>query len=128
VAVACDLACASSSTDTHVAIARANTQIVLPEYLYAYLKGAQGQIQLRSRERGDWTREKIGFRLTELNLADLKRVPVPLPALSEQHRIVEYLNSLGAKIQMIKKMQAQTTTELDALLPSMLDRAFKGEL
>ena len=47
------------STDTHVAIARAEQELVLPEYLYAYLKGAQGQIQLRSREKGDWTREAV---------------------------------------------------------------------
>src|SRR6266571_1224122 len=87
-----------ASTDTHVAIARAKSQIILPEYLYAYLKGAQGQVQLRSRERGNWMREKVGFRLTELNLADLKRVPVPLPPLSEQRRIVSYLDDLQAKV------------------------------
>jgi hypothetical protein len=28
----------------------------------------------------------------------------------------------------LKKLQAQTATELDALLPVILDRAFKGEL
>ena len=71
-----------ASTHTHVAIARPNPAIVLPEYLYAYLKGAQGQVQLRSREKGDWQREKVGFRLTELNVADMRRVPVPLPRLS----------------------------------------------
>ena len=42
-------------------------------------------------------REKVGFRLTELNLADLKRVPVPLPPLSEQRDIVTYLDDLQAK-------------------------------
>lgn len=117
-----------ASTDTHVAIARANTDIVTQEYLYAYLKGAQGQIQLRSRERGDWMREKVGFRLTELNLADLKRVPVPLPTISEQRRIVEYLDDLQLKTDVLKGLQAETAAELNALLPSVLDKAFKGEL
>jgi len=117
-----------ASVDTHVAIARANPQFVLPEYLYAYLRGAQGQIQLRSRERGDWTREKVGFRLTELNLADLKCVPVPLPSLSEQKWIVTYLDSLQSKVDAVKTMQTETSAELDALLPSILDKAFKGEL
>jgi hypothetical protein len=28
----------------------------------------------------------------------------------------------------LKKLQAQTATELDELLPAILDRAFKGEL
>jgi len=73
-------------------------------------------------------REKVGFRLTELNLADLKRVPVPLPSLSEQHHIVTYLDNLQAKIDALKQLQAETRAELDSLLPSILDKAFKGEL
>ncbi len=117
-----------ASTDTHVAIARANPKVILPEYLYAYLRGAQGQIQLRSRERGDWTREKVGFRLTELNLADLKRVPIPLPSPNEQRDIVAYLDSLQSKVDTLKGLQTEISAELDALLPSILDKAFEGEL
>jgi type I restriction enzyme, S subunit len=116
------------STDTHVAIARANTDLITPEYLYAYLKGAQGQLQLRSRERGDWQREKVGFRLTELNMNDLRQVPVPLPTLDEQKQVVTYLDNLHAGINELRRLQAETAAELDALLPSILDRAFKGEL
>ena len=100
----------------------------MPRYLYAYLCGAQGQVQLRSREKGDWKREKIGFRLTELNVADLRRVPVPVPALPEQRRIVAYLDGLQAKVDALKQLQSDTAAELDALLPSVLDQAFKGEL
>ena len=117
-----------ASTDTHVAIARANPAAVNPDYLYAYLRGAQGQYQLRSRERGDWRREKIGFRLTELNLNDLRAVPVPVPPLPEQHRIVAYLDDLRAKTNMLNALQNETSAELDALMPSILDKAFRGEL
>ncbi len=117
-----------ASTDTHVAIARANTKFIKSEYLYAYLKGAQGQLQLRSRERGDWTREKVGFRLTELNLADLKRVPVPLPSLPEQRLIVDYLERLQFKVESLNRLQTETAAELDALLPSILDKAFNCKL
>ena len=117
-----------TSTDTHVAIARSNQDRVLPEYLYAYLRGAQGQIQLRSREKGDWTREKIGFRLTELNVADMRRIPIPLPSIVEQRRIVAYLDDLQAKVDSLKKLQEETAKELNALMPSILSRAFSGEL
>jgi type I restriction enzyme S subunit len=116
------------STDTHVAVARANTGVVHSDYLYAYLRGAQGQHQLRSRERGDWQREKISFRLTELNLNDLRKVPIPVPTLAEQRRIVAELDTLQAEVDALKRLQAETAAELDALLPSILDRAFKGEL
>lgn len=117
-----------ASTDTHVAIARADSSLIMPEYLYAYLKGAQGQHQLRSRERGDWMREKVGFRLTELNLADLKRVPVPVPSEREQRRILAHLDDLRAKTNTLNRLQAETAAELDAMLPAILDKAFKGEL
>ena len=117
-----------ASTDTHVAIARANSALVDGDYLYSYLRGAQGQHQLRSRERGDWQREKISFRLTELNLNDLRQVPVPIPPLPEQRRIVAYLEGLQTKVDALKKLQTETAAELAALLSSILDKAFKGEL
>lgn len=117
-----------ASTDTHIAIARANSEKVDPDYLYRYLIGAQGQLQLRSRERGDWQRDKVGFRLTELNVADMRRVPVPLPKRDEQRRIVAELDALQSKVDAVRRLQAETAAELDALLPAILDRAFKGEL
>jgi hypothetical protein len=33
-----------------------------------------------------------------------------------------------AKVNALRELQSQTGEELDALLPSVLDRAFKGEL
>lgn len=59
---------------------------------------------------------------------DLRSVPVPVPSLPEQRRIVAYLDGLQAKVDQLKQLQEQTAAELDALLPSILDRAFKGEL
>ncbi len=118
----------TASTDTHVAVVRPNSKAINPDYLYAYLRGAQGQHQLRSRERGDWQREKVGFRLTELNFNDLRKVPVPAPPLPEQRRIVAELDAAQAEVDALKRLQAETAAELDALLPAILDRAFKGEL
>jgi type I restriction enzyme S subunit len=118
----------SASTDTHIAIARANPAMIEPDYLYAYLRGVQGQYQLRSRERGDWKREKISFRLTELNPRDLKMVPVPVPYRKEQLRIVSELKELEFEVKTLSRLQAETAAELDALLPSVLSKAFAGEL
>lgn len=56
---------------------------------------------------------------------------IPFPrkvSLVEQRRIVAYLDDLQAKVDTLKALQAQTAAELDALLPSVLDKAFKGEL
>ena len=37
-------------------------------------------------------------------------------------------NILPTPVAALKRLQAETTNELGALLPSILDRAFKGEL
>ena len=38
------------------------------------------------------------------------------------------LDTLQAEVDALKRLQAETAAELDALLPAILDRAFKGEL
>lgn len=38
------------------------------------------------------------------------------------------LDELQAEVDRLKALQAQTAAEIDALLPAILDRAFKGEL
>ena len=48
--------------------------------------------------------------------------------LDEQRRIVAYLDSVQARLRSLRELQSETQKELDALLPSVLDRAFKGEL
>jgi type I restriction enzyme S subunit len=63
-----------------------------------------------------------------LVLKFIREFPMPAPPLSEQRRIVAYLDSLQAKVEAVKRHQAATAAKLDALLPSILDKAFKGEL
>ncbi len=58
----------------------------------------------------------------------LSKLPLPVPPLSEQRRIVSYLDNLQAKVDAVKKMQEETSKELNALMPSILSRAFSGEL
>ena len=55
--------------------------------------------------------------------------------LSEQRCIVTYLDRLSEQVNELpapalsgRRLQAESQVELDALLPSVLDRAFKGEL
>jgi type I restriction enzyme S subunit len=71
---------------------------------------------------------KVETARPNISLGDLKSLRVPLPLLTEQHRIVAYLDDLQAKVDALKRLQAETAAELDALLPSILDRAFRGGL
>lgn len=71
---------------------------------------------------------KVETARPNISLRDLARLHIPLPPLEEQCRIVAYLDNLQAKVDSLKHHQTQTQTELDALLPSILDKAFRGEL
>jgi len=53
---------------------------------------------------------------------------IPPFGLSDQRRIVAELDALQAEVDALKRLQAETAVELDALLPAILDRAFKAEL
>ena len=69
-----------------------------------------------------------GSAAPHLNIGALRRFPFILPDLSAQDRIVAELAALQAKVDSVKMLQAETTTELEAMLPAILDKAFKGDL
>jgi type I restriction enzyme S subunit len=74
--------------------------------------------------------EKLSRETTVKGILKKKLVliEIPLPPLDEQRRIVEYLDSIQSKAESLKRLQEETQKELNALLPSILDRAFRGEL
>ena len=51
--------------------------------------------------------------------------PVHLAWIYQQRNKPE---ALQVEVDGLKRLQAETAAELDALLPAILDRAFKGEL
>lgn len=42
--------------------------------------------------------------------------------------VVSELDALQAEVDALKRLQSETAAELDALLPAILDKAFKGQL
>lgn len=61
-----------------------------------------------------------------VSLGRLRAAAIPVPSLAEQSRIVFELEALRVKVEALKCLQTETAAELDALLPSVLDRAFNG--
>jgi len=59
-----------------------------------------------------------------LGLEKLMRINVPIPALDLQREFVE----LFSKLESIREHHRQTEKELNELMTSLLDKAFKGEL
>lgn len=67
-------------------------------------------------------------RMPKLNRKQVFAFPFRYSPLSEQLRIVAGLDVLQAEVDTLKRHQADTAAKLDALLPAILDRAFRGEL
>ncbi|WNC30171.1 restriction endonuclease subunit S [Thermosynechococcus sp. PKX82] len=66
--------------------------------------------------------------LRNLRIRDFMEQSVPLPPLSEQRRIVTYLEAVQERIRALKTGQSATEAELTRLEQSILDKAFRGEL
>jgi type I restriction enzyme S subunit len=95
---------------------------VLPEFMEQVLKSPPLREQI---ERG-----ASGTSPTMKNISKEKVMALRVPPLelAEQRRIVAELDALQSEVDALKRLQAETAVELDALLPAVLDKAFKGEL
>lgn len=69
-----------------------------------------------------------GSAQPSLNAGKILGTSLPLPTVAEQLRIVAELDAIQAQVDALKRLQTETAAELDALLPAILDKAFKGEL
>jgi len=77
--------------------------------------------------QGHFSEIKTQTTIAHLTGVKLKKYGILCPPIPEQRRIVTRLDALQAQVDVLKQAQAASAAELDALLPSVLDRAFKGE-
>ena len=76
-------------------------------------------------KKQDWSKMNTGTTLPSLTQAIVKNVDIPLPPLSEQKEIVEYLDSSFAKIDKLKGNAAKNLDEAKALFQSALKDALE---
>ncbi len=100
---------------------RLDTAKAEPRLIATYINSPMGR-EYMFRERKQMTGQ------ANVNAKKLLALPIALPPLLEQRGIVAHLDDLQAKVDGLKASQNQTQAQLDALLPSILDKAFKGEL
>ncbi|MEH2445866.1 MAG: restriction endonuclease subunit S [Nostoc sp.] len=105
----------------HIYRLRINLNEFDPYYLSALIASPYGKAYFQ-------TASKQTTNLATINQRQLKAFIVFKPPLPQQRRIVSYLDELQTKVDTMKRMREQVIKELDALLPSILDKAFKGEL
>lgn len=105
---------------TSVTYWRCNPVALHPRYLYHFMRSQhfQGQLAFIMKQT---TRNQVSV-LKQVNLW------ICYPPISEQRRIAKELDELQTKSEELCHLQIETAFEIDALMPSILDRAFKGEL
>ncbi len=96
----------------------ANKDKASEEFLCFHFLSPKGLEDINACSPGGAGRNKT------LGLDKLMKIKVPVPNIDLQNEFVELLH----KVNGIKKHHKQTEQELNALLPSLLDKAFKGEL
>lgn len=105
-----------------VALIRPDASQITPQFLVHWLNSPIGRSHSRSKTLGR------GHSQGNLNLNLLRSFPVPVPPITRQNEIVSELDALQAKVDAVKALHTETAVELDAMLPAILDKAFKGEL
>lgn len=95
-----------------------NRHHVRAEFLAAYFKPAYIWRQVAAGSKG------LGDRRQRVQPAQVLAHELWIPPIAWQNRLAE----VQAEVDCVKRLQAETAAELEALLPAILDRAFKGEL
>ena len=94
---------------------------IVPELLYWFFQSPLYWTQVMERKSGSAQPNMNGKKLSNLKVVFSEE-------LEEQHRIVTYLDNLQIKTDDLKRLQHETQSELDAFIPSILAKAFRGKL
>lgn len=92
--------------------------IVTSDFLCFYFLANEGLEKIQAASPGGAGRNRT------LGLKKLEKIEVPVPDYDKQL----WFNQLQHKVEKIKQAQAENEVELEALMPSILDKAFRGEL
>ena len=90
----------------------------LPKYMSAIVSSPWFYGKLKDLTRG------VGARRERTRPETFLEMQIPMPTVAQQRSALQVFEKLDA----LKKMQSETSAELDALMPSILAKAFRGEL
>jgi restriction endonuclease S subunit len=88
-----------------------------PEFVALYVNSPIGRAYMLD-ERKQMTGQ------ANVNATKLKAMPIAIPSLPEQNKIVSYLSNLRSKLDALSKLQSQTQSELDGFLSCVLGEIF----
>ena len=114
-------------TDFHGALLNQRVAAIQPHaaeletpFLFAYLSTRRVMNYVKSRVNT--------LMQPNLSIADLRQLPLPLPATSEQQELVAMLNRFDEDSQKLESVYLRMLTALDDLKKSLLHQAFTGAL
>jgi type I restriction enzyme S subunit len=93
-------------------------EVMLPEVMDTYFRSPDVWPTLSGQSGG------TNVRRRRINPKDFLNLQMPYPSREAQVEIRECVSRASSIIAI----QAETTAELDAMLPAILDKAFKGDL
>lgn len=102
-----------------LALLKLKQNILSPEFIYYCL--CSQSIQMRLLEGAKWATQKWIY------LKDIKQIQIPLPPLSKQQEIVNYLDNIFAKNAELKHFYQKNLENLEELKQSILKEAFENE-
>lgn len=110
--------CDSLVVSTEFPVFQIDENVMLPEVVDTYFRSPEVWPGLSSQSGGTNVRRR---RLNPEDFLDLK---IPYPQQDTQRVIREVV----ARLTAVRRLQSKTATELNAMLPAILDKAFRGEL
>ncbi|MGW3872790.1 restriction endonuclease subunit S [Streptomyces sp. NPDC005055] len=91
-----------------------------PEYLHLYLQSSFSQRYLKAHARG--------VAVKGVNIASIRALPVAVPSLATQMKIIEACQQQLSAIDAAEKVIALSSSRCMTLRKSLLTRAFSGKL
>ncbi len=97
-----------------------DTRVAIPEYLM-YFFNSDGCKKLIV---------ELAFGITRLriDITMFKNFPIPLPPIEEQHEITRRVEALFSFAENLEARYQTARAQVDQLTPSLLAKAFRGEL
>jgi type I restriction enzyme S subunit len=99
---------------------RAENRVIHSRYLVHFLNSPCFTDQIVASGRGQTH--------PHIRVGDAPHFLLPLPPMEQQVEIVTKLDVHQSKLNSVNALQQETGAQLDAMLPAILDKAFKGEL
>ena len=79
-------------------------------------------------KRWCWENKTDGVSQSNINAHKISKFTIPYPCLSEQEEIVNRVQSIFAKLDIVEERYNKLCKKLDKLPQALLHKAFKGEL